>query len=68
MMMHSAVSYLGLHCLLRPFCPNTKSKYGNCKHCICHIHYVPATEGLGDILFLGLIMSASVLVSASALA
>ena len=28
-MLHSAASDLGLHCLLRPICPNTKSKYGN---------------------------------------
>ena len=24
----SAASHLGLHCLLRPVCPNTYSKYG----------------------------------------
>ena len=26
---HSVVSDLGLHCLHRPVCPNTYSKYGN---------------------------------------
>ena len=26
---HSAASHLGLHCLLRPVCPNTYGKYGN---------------------------------------
>ena len=25
---HSAASPLGLHCLLRPVCPNTYGKYG----------------------------------------
>ena len=25
---HSAVSHLGLYCLLRPVCPNTYGKYG----------------------------------------
>ena len=28
-MLHSAASHLGLHCLLRPLCPNTAGKYGN---------------------------------------
>ena len=27
-MLHSAASHLGLHCLLRPVCPNTYGKYG----------------------------------------
>ena len=27
--LHSATSHLGLHCLLRPVCPNTYSKYGS---------------------------------------
>ena len=27
--LHSAASHLGLHCLLRPVCPNTYGKYGN---------------------------------------
>ena len=27
-MQRSAASHLGLHCLLRPVCPNTYSKYG----------------------------------------
>ena len=31
----SAASHLGLNCLLRPACPNTYGKYGNC--CL-HIH------------------------------
>ena len=26
-MPHSVASYLGLHCLLRPVCPNTYGKY-----------------------------------------
>ena len=25
---HSAASHLGLHCLLRPVCPNSYGKYG----------------------------------------
>ena len=25
----NAASHLGLHCLLRPICPNTYGKYGN---------------------------------------
>ena len=29
-MQHSAASDLGLHCLLRPVCPNTKCYYGTC--------------------------------------
>ena len=28
----SAASHLGLHCLLRPVCPNTYDKYGNLKN------------------------------------
>ena len=27
-MPHPAASHLGLHCLLRPVCPNTYGKYG----------------------------------------
>ena len=27
---HSAASHLGLNCLLRPVCPNTYGRYGNC--------------------------------------
>ena len=27
-MSHSVVSDLGLHCLLRPICPNIESNYG----------------------------------------
>ena len=26
---HFVASHLGLHCLLRPICPNTYGKYGN---------------------------------------
>ena len=29
---HSAALHLGLHCLLRPVCPNTYGKYGNNYH------------------------------------
>ena len=31
-MQHTAASHLVLHCLLRPVCPNTYSKYGSSRY------------------------------------
>ena len=38
-MPHSVASDLGLHCLQRPFCPNTYSYYGSLKKPGCYVHW-----------------------------
>ena len=39
MMPHSVASYLGLHCLQRPICPNTQGYHG--KYCVSVTPHMP---------------------------
>ena len=50
---HSMASHLGLHCLLRPVCPNTYGKCGNCsiKKELCLPDYLEGTASLVKLLF-----------------
>ena len=43
-MQHSAASDLGLHCLQRPICPNTKGYYGREKYLL----NIPIRHSGGD--------------------
>ena len=45
-MPHSAVSHLGLYCLLRPVCPNTYGKYGSINMIIILFNFIQTSRKL----------------------